>query len=101
MKHFNLLRFVRVGALVLCLTTLGAISVSAQNGNTRVERTETRTVDNDTDWGWIGLLGLLGLAGLLPKKRTLDALDNRNIRTDRTTDTDTVADRTTDRTTNI
>ncbi len=91
MKLFNFLRFARVGALVLSLSVLTAVSVSAQNNNvntTRVDRTETRTVErnNDTDWGWLGLLGLLGLAGLLPKKRAVEVHDNRTVRDDRTTD---------------
>lgn len=82
MKHFNVLKFARVGALVLCLTVLAAVSVFAQNGNTNgtgVTRTETRTVerDDDFDWGWLGLLGLAGLLGLLPKKRTVEVHENR------------------------
>jgi hypothetical protein len=82
MKHFNIFKFARVGALVLCLSVLGAVSASAQNGNTNgtgANRTETRTVerDNGFDWGWLGLLGLAGLAGLLPKKRTIEVQGNR------------------------
>ena len=82
MKLFNLFRFVRVGALVLSLTVLTSVFVSAQSGSTNgtgANRTETRTVerDNDTDWGWLGLLGLLGLAGLIPKKRHVEVHENR------------------------
>lgn len=82
MKHFNLVKFARVGALVLSLTVLATVSVFAQNGNTsgtNANRTETRTVerDNDFDWGWLGLLGLAGLAGLLPKKRTVEIHSNQ------------------------
>ena len=29
----------------------------------------TTDQDNDTDWGWIGLLGLIGLAGLAGRRR--------------------------------
>lgn len=29
----------------------------------------TTAADNDTDWGWIGLLGLAGLAGLMGRNR--------------------------------
>ncbi|WP_285844078.1 WGxxGxxG family protein [Brevibacillus borstelensis] len=29
----------------------------------------TAAADNDTDWGWIGLLGLAGLAGLMGRNR--------------------------------
>jgi hypothetical protein len=82
MKIFNLFGFARVGALVLCLTVLTAVSVTAQSGNTNgtaANRTETRTVqqDNGFDWGWLGLLGLAGLAGLMPKKRTVEVHENR------------------------
>jgi hypothetical protein len=82
MKNFNLFRFARVGALVLCLTVLTAVSAFAQSSNTSgtaANRTETRTVqqDNGFDWGWLGLLGLAGLAGLLPKKRTVEVHENR------------------------
>jgi MYXO-CTERM domain-containing protein len=81
MKNFNLVKFAGVGALVLCFTFLAAVSF-AQSGNTNgtnANRTETRTVerDNDTDWGWLGLLGLAGLAGLLPKKRTVEIQSNQ------------------------
>ena len=82
MKHFNVFKFARIGALVLCLTFLAAVSAFAQSGNTNgtgATRTETRTVerDDDTDWGWLGLLGLAGLLGLLPKKRTVEVHENR------------------------
>ena len=33
---------------------------------------EQRRVDNDTDWGWLGLLGLIGLAGLRRKRHDHD-----------------------------
>ena len=90
MKHFNFFRFARVGALVLSMTILTAVSASAQSSNanvTGVNRTEVRTVerDNDTDWGWLGLLGLLGLAGLMPKKRTVEVHNDRTVRNDQTT----------------
>jgi hypothetical protein len=78
MKIFNLSRFARAGALVLCLMALTVFSASAQNNNGNAigaTRTETRTVENDdTDWGWLGLAGLLGL---LPKKRTVEVHENR------------------------
>jgi hypothetical protein len=82
MKHFNLFRFPRVGALVLCLTVLTAVAAFAQSGNTNgtgTNRTETRTVQQDDgfDWGWLGLLWLAGLAGLMPKKRTVEVHENR------------------------
>lgn len=82
MEHFNILKFARIGALVLCLTVLTAGYASAQSGNTNgtaTNRTETRTVerDNGFDWGWLGLLGLLGLAGLIPKKRTVEVHEHQ------------------------
>ena len=82
MKHFNILKFARIGALVLCLTVLTTGYASAQTGNTNgiaTNRIETRTVerDNGFDWGWLGLLGLLGLAGLMPKKRTVEVHTNQ------------------------
>lgn len=82
MKHFNIFKFARIGALVLCLTVLAAVAAFAQSGNTNgtgANRIETRTVerDNDFDWGWLGLLGLAGLAGLLPKKRHVEVHENR------------------------
>jgi hypothetical protein len=82
MRDFNVFKFARVGALVLCLAVLGVVSAFAQSGNTNgtnANRTETRTVqqDNGFDWGWLGLLGLAGLAGLLPKKRTVEVHENR------------------------
>ena len=78
------------GALALILTILTIVSVSAQTGNTNAtgnNRTETRVVerDNDTDWGWLGLLGLLGLAGLLPKKRQVEVQQFQDTRDDQTT----------------
>jgi MYXO-CTERM domain-containing protein len=42
-------------------TTTTTTAPSAQVDNT--------ADDNDTDWGWLGLLGLGGLAGLLGRKR--------------------------------
>ena len=90
MKHINLFKFARVGALALILTILTIVSVSAQSGNTNStgnNRTETRVVerDNDTDWGWLGLLGLLGLAGLLQKKRQVEVQQFKDTRNDETT----------------
>lgn len=34
----------------------------------------TEIADDDTDYGWVGLLGLIGLAGLLKKPRHDDNL---------------------------
>lgn len=71
--------------LVLCLF---AIPVSAQNANTGNANTgaagtpiQTVRGDDDTDWGWLGLLGLLGLAGLLRRRDAPDR--DRNVDRDR------------------
>lgn len=37
----------------------------------------TEVTDDDTDYGWVGLLGLIGLAGLLKKPRDDDHLRSR------------------------
>jgi hypothetical protein len=90
------LSFARVIAFTMLLTGAAVLNVSAQtntnssNGNSAtptrtVERTTT-VRDNDTDWGWLGILGLAGLAGLIPKKRAVEVHDNRTVRDDRTTD---------------
>ncbi len=91
MKHSDLSKFVRAGMLALSLGILtSAVSAYAQtNGNTNTTNANTtRTIvreDNDTDWGWIGLLGLAGLAGLLPKKRTVEVHDRDPGAANRTT----------------
>lgn len=66
--------------LVLCVF---AISVSAQNANTGAAGTPIQTVrgDDDTDWGWLGLIGLLGLAGLLRRRDAPER--DRNLDRDR------------------
>ena len=64
--------WVRAGALAAALIFLPfAATTSAQNSNANGARAETRVADrdDDTDWGWLGLLGLAGLLGLMPKKR--------------------------------
>jgi MYXO-CTERM domain-containing protein len=94
------LSFARVIAFTMFLTAAAVLNVSAQtntnSSNGNYSTTPTRTVertttvrDNDTDWGWLGLLGLAGLAGLIPKKRAVEVHDNRTVRDDRTTDRNT------------
>jgi len=81
MKHSDVSKLVRAVMLTLCLGLLPfAMSAYAQpNSNTATTNANTtRDVvrdDDDTDWGWIGLLGLAGLAGLLPKKRDVVVRD--------------------------
>jgi MYXO-CTERM domain-containing protein len=70
-KGHALSKLIRSGVLALTLVLcLFASPVSAQNANTGAASTPIQTVrgDDDTDWGWIGLLGLLGLAGLLRRR---------------------------------
>lgn len=93
MKILNVKEISRQSVLILVLTFSLSFALFAQNNanNARAdergaERAQTtRVVEDDTDWGWIGLLGLLGLAGLLPKKRSIevkgvrDANENRPV----------------------
>ena len=56
----------RISAVALAL--LAAAPVLAQEATDEAAATEaapaSATQDNNTDWGWIGLLGLIGLADL-------------------------------------
>lgn len=59
-------------ALILASMTIAcALPASAQTGVGADTAATTRVVeaerDEDTDWGWIGLLGLAGLLGLRRK----------------------------------
>ncbi|HEV2861249.1 MAG TPA: WGxxGxxG family protein [Pyrinomonadaceae bacterium] len=46
----------------------------------RDDRRETRgDRDDDTDWGWLGLLGLGGLLGLMPRKRVPVVHESRDV----------------------
>ena len=56
--------------LVLSLGITASLPSYAQNSTDGTDRTVTR-VDNDRDWGWLGLLGLAGLLGL--KRRRPDS----------------------------
>lgn len=51
-------------ALILGLSFLAPATLVAQDDATTTGTYGTTTDDNDTDWGWIGLLGLAGLLGL-------------------------------------
>ncbi|HUR97577.1 MAG TPA: WGxxGxxG family protein [Pyrinomonadaceae bacterium] len=74
MKLNNLKTNIGAALIFMFLAFASTGTVTAQSGtNGRSDNATTRTSDNDTDWGWLGLLGLGGLLGLLPKKRTADA----------------------------
>ena len=76
-------RFLRAGLLSLTLLAGAGAAVAQNNDNNNGnanraaetrndDRRETRTADrreDDTDWGWLGLLGLAGLLGLMPRKK--------------------------------
>jgi MYXO-CTERM domain-containing protein len=72
-KGRALSKSIRGGVLALALLVGPlAISMFAQNANTPAG-TQVQTVrDDDTDWGWLGLIGLLGLAGLLRRRDAPD-----------------------------
>ena len=56
-------------AVLLTFLVLGPSGLAAQT-TTQPSTTTTTSAsrDNQTDWGWVGLLGLAGLAGLLRGK---------------------------------
>ena len=70
---------IRRHACVLGLAVMCAMPAAAQTttgtstGTAGTPSTTIRQVDNDRDWGWIGLLGLVGLAGLFRKNDRHDA----------------------------
>ena len=50
-------------ACLLCLIGAPAVQAQTQDTTTGTGYADTGR-DNDTDWGWLGLLGLAGLLGL-------------------------------------
>jgi hypothetical protein len=74
-------------ALALTLSTITPALIQAQPAPAPSPATpDTRQAprverDDDTDWGWIGLLGLLGLFGLM--KRDRDRVNGRTTTTAR------------------
>lgn len=69
---------VMAAGLVILPATLPASAQSNTSPNTDSTTTTTTTpradvydadIDNDFDWGWLGLLGLTGLLGLIPRKQ--------------------------------
>lgn len=51
--------------------TVGPGNTGTITGNPGYNTNAYRTTaaDNNTDWGWIGLLGLVGLAGIMGRNR--------------------------------
>lgn len=81
-KGRALSNWIRSGVLALALLVCPlAISMFAQNANTPAGTPVQTTRDDDTDWGWLGLIGLLGLAGLLRRRDAPDR--DRNVDRDR------------------
>lgn len=71
-----------LGLAMLSLTMTASAQSTANSNSANTYPAQTTRVaerDNDTDWGWLGLLGLVGLAGLLKKPR--------QVTVDRTADT--------------
>ena len=55
-------------------------AATANRDDRRDDRRETRgDRDDDTDWGWLGLLGLGGLLGLMPRKRVPVVHESRDV----------------------
>lgn len=54
-------------------------SVSAQDNDREFRTTESD--DDDSDWGWVGLLGLAGLIGLRGKSKDHDVDRDRRTST--------------------
>ena len=59
-----------VGLAALVVFSAGAVQAQDRPTEERTDRAVTTAdrVDNDMDWGWIGLLGLLGLGGLAGRR---------------------------------
>ena len=74
MKGVDWFKVLRTGVITLLLTLVPvAVSVVAQtnaqsNANTAVLKSDPRSGDEGSDWGWLNWLGLLGLLGLIPRK---------------------------------
>jgi len=68
MRESDFQRIFQRAALVASITVAGATMPSlaaAQNPDAGSAQTTSQTdTDDDTDWGWVGLLGLAGLLGL-------------------------------------
>ncbi len=78
MKLYSTRTVVRAGIFTLSLAVLPSTMTADAQTNSNLNSTTmnsnaqaTRVVerDDDTDFGWVGLLGLAGLAGLLKKPK--------------------------------
>jgi len=62
-------------ALVAVIPTTAQTPSGSPTGDSSAGYTAGTTGqrDNDTDWGWLGLLGLTGLLGLIPRRRRTES----------------------------
>ena len=85
MNTFSLSTLIKSGLCAFALVVLmSVVPTFAQNNNNAVvtntnDRTRVVERDDNTDWGWIGLLGLAGLAGLLKKPREVVVQRDRDV----------------------
>jgi MYXO-CTERM domain-containing protein len=58
------------GLAALAVLTTGPVQAQDRPAEERADRAVTTAdrIDEDMDWGWIGLLGLLGLGGLAGRR---------------------------------
>jgi MYXO-CTERM domain-containing protein len=56
-------------ATVIALGSTWAVAQQSTSDSSAQGTTQSSARDNDTDWGWVGLLGLAGLLGLKRKER--------------------------------
>jgi MYXO-CTERM domain-containing protein len=83
-KSSTWLTVVRAAALAAALLAFAPSGFAQSNANGGGDRDRNTTArndrDDDTNWGWLGLLGLAGLAGLIPKKRPAVVVHDRDDR---------------------
>lgn len=71
-------RFVSTAvALVAMLATAGLSYGQGSADEDRSSGQATQTMDNEPNYGWVGLVGLLGLAGLMKKRENERPSDTR------------------------